>query len=140
MPLFGRKRHHEKEHVLHPRVFLFKKGHSAGAKDMKELLGGKGANLCEMARIGLNVPPGMTITTECCQEFCDNEEKLPEGLFDEVLNTLKSIEETYGAKFGDKDNTLLLSVRSGAAVSMPGMMDTVLNLGLNDDLVEGLAK
>eukprot|EP01023_Acetabularia_acetabulum_P001306 TRINITY_DN1048_c0_g1_i4.p1 TRINITY_DN1048_c0_g1~~TRINITY_DN1048_c0_g1_i4.p1 ORF type:complete len:916 (-),score=255.19 TRINITY_DN1048_c0_g1_i4:1067-3814(-) len=141
MPLFGRKKHHERDQIgQHPRVFLFKKGHSAGAKDMKELLGGKGANLCEMARIGLNVPPGMTITTEQCQLFCENGEKLPEGLFDDVLSTLKSIEEAYGATFGDKDNTLLLSVRSGAAVSMPGMMDTVLNLGLNDEIVEGLAK
>eukprot|EP01024_Parvocaulis_polyphysoides_P000714 TRINITY_DN1018_c0_g1_i1.p1 TRINITY_DN1018_c0_g1~~TRINITY_DN1018_c0_g1_i1.p1 ORF type:complete len:917 (-),score=219.29 TRINITY_DN1018_c0_g1_i1:768-3518(-) len=142
MHIFGRRRHQPEKahHGQHPRVFLFKKGNSAGTKNMKELLGGKGANLCEMARSGLNIPPGMTITTECCQEFCDNGEKLPEGLFDEVLNTLKSVENAYGAKFGDKDNTLLLSVRSGAAVSMPGMMDTVLNLGLNDELVEGLAK
>eukprot|EP01024_Parvocaulis_polyphysoides_P035123 TRINITY_DN31092_c0_g1_i4.p1 TRINITY_DN31092_c0_g1~~TRINITY_DN31092_c0_g1_i4.p1 ORF type:complete len:922 (-),score=179.15 TRINITY_DN31092_c0_g1_i4:421-2991(-) len=82
----------------------------------------------------------MTITTEQCQAFCENGEKLPSGLFDEVLQTLKQVEDTYGAKFGNKDNTLLLSVRSGAAVSMPGMMDTVLNLGLNDQVVEGLAK
>lgn len=122
------------------RVFLFKKGHSDGNKDMKTLLGGKGANLCEMARIGLNVPPGLTITTECCEQFYKEGQNLPAGLWEEILETLSKVEEAYGAKFGDANDPLLVSVRSGAAVSMPGMMDTVLNLGLNDTILKGLIK
>lgn len=121
------------------RVYLFIKGRSDGNKSMKELLGGKGANLCEMARNGLNVPPGLTITTEVCQEFYKCGSKLPDGLMDEVKTAIAEVEKVMNQKFADPSNPLLLSVRSGAAVSMPGMMDTVLNLGLNDKVCEGLA-
>lgn len=117
-------------------VFLFDEG---GGRS-KELLGGKGANLAEMTRIGLPVPPGFTISTEACNEYYQNGNQLPAGLLDEARTALKMIEEKTGKRFGDKQNPLLVSVRSGAAISMPGMMDTILNLGLNDDTVEGLAK
>jgi pyruvate,orthophosphate dikinase len=106
---------------------------------MKSLLGGKGANLAEMSSIGLSVPPGLTITTETCQEYNLNGSKLPDGLWDEVIEALRTVEEDMGAALGDPANPLLVSVRSGAAISMPGMMDTVLNLGLNDEVVRGLA-
>jgi len=122
------------------RVFVFKKGSSAGRKEMKELLGGKGANLCEMARLGLNVPPGFTITTRVCQDFYKAGGRLPNGCWEDIEAAVKEVEQAYGAKFADPADPLLFSVRSGAAVSMPGMMDTVLNLGLNDTVVEGLAK
>ncbi|XP_031499861.1 pyruvate, phosphate dikinase 2 isoform X1 [Nymphaea colorata] len=121
------------------RVFTFGKGRSEGNMSMKSLLGGKGANLAEMASIGLSVPPGLTISTEACQEYQENGKKLPEGLWDEVMEGLQTIEMDMGASLGDPVKPLLLSVRSGAAISMPGMMDTVLNLGLNDDVVDGLA-
>ena len=117
-------------------VFLFDEGGGLS----KELLGGKGANLAEMTRIGLPVPPGFTISTEACNEYYRSGNQLPAGLMDEVRAALKKIEEKTGKKFGDRDNPLLVSVRSGAAISMPGMMDTILNLGLNDEAVEGLAK
>jgi len=103
-------------------------------------LGGKGANLCEMARLGVNIPAGFTITTEVCQEFYKVGGDLPPGLMDEAKEALALVEKEMGKKFADPNNTLLLSVRSGAALSMPGMMDTVLNLGLNDAIVEGLAR
>jgi len=106
---------------------------------MKQLLGGKGANLAEMVGIGLAVPPGFTITTEACNMFHETGRRLPDGSWEEVLEALGTVEEELGLKFGDKTSPLLLSVRSGAAVSMPGMMDTVLNLGLNDEVVKGLA-
>ncbi|KAI8470046.1 MAG: hypothetical protein J3K34DRAFT_454128 [Monoraphidium minutum] len=122
------------------RIFPFLKNSSPGDKSMKALLGGKGANLCEMARLGVNIPAGFTITTEVCQEFYRVGGDLPPGLMDEVKASLALVEAEMGKKFADPDNTLLLSVRSGAALSMPGMMDTVLNLGLNDAIVEGLAK
>ncbi|XP_021290362.1 pyruvate, phosphate dikinase, chloroplastic-like isoform X1 [Herrania umbratica] len=121
------------------RVFTFGKGRSEGNKGMKSLLGGKGANLAEMASIGLSVPPGFTISTEACQEYQQNAKRLPEGLWEEILQGLKAVEEDMGAFLGNPSKPLLLSVRSGAAISMPGMMDTVLNLGLNDNLVAGLA-
>lgn len=121
------------------RVFTFGKGRSEGDKSMKSLLGGKGANLAEMSSIGLSVPPGLTITTETCQEYEDNGKKLPDGLWEEVRGALKIVEEDMKANLGDPSKPLLVSVRSGAAISMPGMMDTVLNLGLNDDVVVGLA-
>ncbi|KAH9613294.1 hypothetical protein KSS87_014031 [Heliosperma pusillum] len=121
------------------RVFTFGKGKTEGDKSMKSLLGGKGANLAEMASIGLSVPPGLTISTEACQEYQENGKKLPEGLWQEILESLTIIEKDMGANLGDPIKPLLLSVRSGAAISMPGMMDTVLNLGLNDEVVEGLA-
>ncbi|RLI35261.1 pyruvate, phosphate dikinase [Candidatus Bathyarchaeota archaeon] len=118
------------------RVYLFEEGNA----QMKMLLGGKGANLAEMTRLGLPVPPGMTITTEACREYFEKGRKLPEGLMDEVREKMKVIEEKMGRKFGDPENPLLVSVRSGAPLSMPGMMDTILNLGLNDETVKGLIK
>lgn len=116
------------------RVWLFKEGNAK----MRELLGGKGANLAEMTNIGLPVPPGLTITTKTCMEYIDNGNKMPDGLMEEVKNALKDVEKQTNKKFGDKDNPLLLSVRSGAQVSMPGMMETILNLGLNDKTIVGL--
>ena len=108
-----------------------------GSKDMKALLGGKGANLAEMTKIGLPVPSGFTITTEVCRYFSKNE-KYPEGLWEDVINHMKELEKKTGKKFGDNENPLLVSVRSGAPISMPGMMDTILNLGLNDKSINGL--
>jgi len=119
-------------------VYVFRKGRSDGTIKQKELLGGKGAGLCEMARIGVNIPPGMTITTEVCKQFYREGKKLPAKVWNEVLDNIKEVEESYGAKFADPENPLLFSVRSGAALSMPGMMNTVLNLGINDEIVEGL--
>ena len=108
-------------------------------EEMKKLLGGKGAGLAEMTRIGLPVPPGFTITTETCIKYFE-EKGFPEGLWEEVLEAMKKLEKHTGKEFGSEDNPLLVSVRSGAPVSMPGMMDTILNLGLTDKSVEGLAK
>mmetsp|Transcript_26656 Transcript_26656/g.44671 ORF Transcript_26656/g.44671 Transcript_26656/m.44671 type:complete len:970 (-) Transcript_26656:323-3232(-) len=121
-------------------VYFFSEGRSDGDQSMKMLLGGKGANLAEMCKIGLSVPPGMTITTETCKRYNDNDQELPAGVWEDILEGLANVEEAFGAKLGDVENPLLLSVRSGAAISMPGMMDTVLNLGLNDEVVEGLGK
>ncbi len=117
-------------------VYFFGEGEAS----MKGLLGGKGANLSEMTRIGLPVPSGFTITTEVCNEYVKLGNKFPEGLMDDVMENLKRLEEKMGKKLGDKDNPLLVSVRSGAKFSMPGMMDTVLNLGLNDESIQGLIK
>ncbi|MBS3157834.1 pyruvate, phosphate dikinase [Candidatus Woesearchaeota archaeon] len=111
-----------------------------GNKDMKMLLGGKGAGLAEMTKIGIPVPPGFTITTEVCELYNKNNKKYPSEVDSQVREKLAQLESKVGAKFGDKDNPLLVSVRSGAAVSMPGMMDTVLNLGLNDETVKGIIK
>jgi len=108
-----------------------------GSKDMQNLLGGKGAGLSEMTRIGLPVPPGFTITTDACKVFIKKND-FPEGLWEEVLSSMKKLEEKTGKGFGDEKNPLLVSVRSGAPVSMPGMMDTVLNVGLNDKTIKGL--
>ncbi len=121
-------------------VYSFGAGHNEGRADMRNLLGGKGANLAEMASIGLPVPPGFTITADVCTAFYDNDRKYPEDLKEQVDAALAAVEKAVGLKFGDKAHPLLVSVRSGARVSMPGMMDTVLNLGLNDMTVEGLAK
>lgn len=121
-------------------VYFFGKGKADGRGDMKDLLGGKGAGLAEMTNLGIRVPPGFTITTEACTEYYKNNEAYPAGMWDQVLENLKKVEEDMGFKFGDPDNPLLVSVRSGAKVSMPGMMDTVLNVGLNDKSVLGLAK
>ncbi len=118
------------------RVWLFKEGNSS----MRNLLGGKGANLAEMTNLGLPVPPGLTITTETCMEYINNGNKMPEGLMDDVKAKLAEVEVQAGKKFGDKTNPLLVSVRSGARVSMPGMMETILNLGLNDETVEAMVK
>src|SRR6201996_4973209 len=120
-------------------VYSFGAGHNEGRADMKNLLGGKGANLAEMASIDLPVPPGFTISTEVCTAFYDNNRQYPEDLKGQVDAALKLIEKAVGLNFGDKAHPLLVSVRSGARVSMPGMMDTVLNLGLTDVTVEGLA-
>lgn len=106
----------------------------------KMLLGGKGAGLAEMTRLGLPVPPGFIITTEICEKFYEAGRRLPDGLMDEVRKSIRRLEGMTGKRFGDRENPLLVSVRSGATVSMPGMMDTILNLGLNDETVEGLAK
>ena len=111
---------------------------SEGNKDMKELLGGKGANLAEMTSIGLPVPPGFTITTEVCNYYSAAQRTIPRAWTDQVGDALASLESDTGKKFGDADDPLLLSVRSGARASMPGMMDTILNLGLNDETVEGV--
>ena len=120
-------------------VYGFGAGQADGDASMKALLGGKGANLAEMSGLGLAVPPGLTITTDVCTHYYANDKTYPSELETEVSRALAMIEETAGAKLGDSKNPLLLSVRSGAPVSMPGMMDTVLNLGLNDQTVEGLA-
>ncbi|MFC7475442.1 pyruvate, phosphate dikinase [Dankookia sp. GCM10030260] len=120
-------------------VYSFGAGHNEGKAEMRNLLGGKGANLAEMASIGLPVPPGFTITTEVCTYYYDHQKQYPPELRDQVGAALGLIEAAVGNKFGDTQKPLLVSVRSGARVSMPGMMDTVLNLGLNDQTVEGLA-
>ncbi|HJZ43804.1 MAG TPA: pyruvate, phosphate dikinase [Hyphomicrobiaceae bacterium] len=130
---------HTRPHVSAKRVYLFGAGRSDGAAHMKELLGGKGANLAEMASLGLPVPPGFTITTQVCTAYYANGSKLPDGLEREVTEALGHVGKAVGATFGDVKAPLLVSVRSGARASMPGMMDTILNLGLNDDTVKGLA-
>jgi pyruvate,orthophosphate dikinase len=122
------------------RVYFFGNRKAEGSVEMKELLGGKGANLADMVRMGLPVPPGFTITTETCADYNDAGGKLPGGLMNEVKKNLAKVEKATKKKFGDPKKPLLLSVRSGAKVSMPGMMDTVLNLGLTDAVTEGLAK
>jgi len=119
-------------------VYFFGDGKAEGGGKMKELLGGKGANLAEMTAIGLPVPPGFTLTTEVCTAFYANDRQYPDGLTEAVAENLRRVEELMGRRFGDADNPLLVSVRSGARASMPGMMDTVLNLGLNDRTVQGL--
>ncbi len=121
-------------------VYFFSKENTDGKKELKQILGGKGANLAEMSNLGLPIPPGFTITTEVCDIFYKNGKTYPESIRKEVQENLKKLEDLMGKKLGDEKDPLLVSVRSGAAVSMPGMMDTVLNLGLNDKSVEGLAK
>ncbi|HYQ82455.1 MAG TPA: PEP/pyruvate-binding domain-containing protein, partial [Rubrobacter sp.] len=111
---------------------------SEGNKEMKDLLGGKGSGLAEMSNLGLPVPPGFTITTEACRAYMEAG-KMPDGLMESVAEYLGELEEATTKRLGDTENPLLVSVRSGASASMPGMMDTVLNLGLNDTAVEGLA-
>lgn len=110
-----------------------------GNKDMRSLLGGKGANLAEMTNIGLNVPFGFTITTEACSNFYKDDEKISDSLIEEIKSHIKDCEKKLGKSFSSTENPLLFSVRSGAVISMPGMMDTILNLGLNDKSVIGLA-
>ena len=119
-------------------VYFFGEGKAEGSADMKSLLGGKGANLADMTSIGLPVPPGFTITTEACDYFDKHDGAYPNGMKEEVLSNLRKLEALMGAKLGDRKNPLLVSVRSGAAQSMPGMMDTVLNLGLNPDSLQAL--
>ena len=117
-------------------IYQFREGNAS----MRQLLGGKGAGLAEMTNAGLPVPPGFTITTEACNAYYEAGKELPEGLWDDVVAHMKGLEQETGKGFGDAENPLLVSVRSGAAFSMPGMMDTVLNLGLNPDTVQGLIK
>jgi len=119
-------------------VYAFGGGTADGAADLRDLLGGKGANLAEMSNLGLPVPPGFTITTEVCTAFYDNNRQYPDGLTDQVREAMAKMEAVVGKRFGDAENPLLVSVRSGARASMPGMMDTVLNLGLNNETVKGL--
>src|SRR5918999_40189 len=118
----------------HKWVYLF----DEGSGDARALLGGKGAGLCEMTRAGLPVPPGLVVTTEACNAFYESGKNFPEGMWEQVVGGLRKVEEKTGKRFGDPENPLLVSVRSGAAFSMPGMMDTVLNLGLNEQTVQGL--
>jgi len=121
-------------------IYKFGDGYAEGSRDQTDLLGGKGANLNEMSSIGLPVPPGYTITTEACHYFVDHDGEWPSGMEEQVLSGIQHIEEAMDRRFGDPDNPLLVSVRSGAAKSMPGMMDSVLNLGLNDEVAEGFAR
>jgi len=121
-------------------VYFFGGGAADGDGKMKELLGGKGANLAEMSKIGIPVPPGFTITTEVCAAYYDQGKTIPEAAIPQIDGAMKQVEACFGKKFGDTDDPLLVSVRSGAALSMPGMMNTILNLGLNDASVEGLAR
>src|SRR4051812_10836738 len=121
-------------------VYSFGGGKAEGKADMKVLLGGKGANLAEMSVIGIPVPPGFTITTEVCAAYYENGKKLPEAVRPQVEAAIAQVEKEMGARLGDPSDPLLVSVRSGAALSMPGMMNTILNLGLSDAAVEGMAK
>jgi pyruvate,orthophosphate dikinase len=121
-------------------VYFFGDGKAEGDAKMKEVLGGKGANLAEMTNLGIPVPPGFTVSTDVCAAFYENKHKYPDGLEAEVAEHLARLEKSMGKKLGDPVDPLLVSVRSGAAQSMPGMMDTILNLGLNDKAVEGIAK
>lgn len=117
-------------------VYLFEEGNA----DMRNLLGGKGANLAEMTNLGLPIPQGFTVTTEACTEYYNSGKTIPEEIQNQIFDALAKLEQQQGKKFGDTENPLLVSVRSGARASMPGMMDTILNLGLNDVAVEGFAK
>src|SRR6201994_1987029 len=121
-------------------VYSFGGGKADGKAEMKTLLGGKGANLAEMSVIGIPVPPGFTITTEVCAAYYEKGRKLPDEVRPQVESALKQVEQLTGKSFGDASDPLLVSVRSGAALSMPGMMNTILNLGLTDASVEGVAK
>src|SRR3954454_14375049 len=129
----------EREHRAAKRyIYAFGAGRAEGDATMRDLLGGKGPGLAEMTNAGLPVPPGFTITTEACNDYFAAGEKLPEGLWDDVLEAVKAVEAETAKGFGDPANPLLVSVRSGAKFSMPGMMDTVLNLGLNGETLHGL--
>jgi pyruvate,orthophosphate dikinase len=121
-------------------VYFFGAGKADGKAEMKRLLGGKGANLAEMTNLGIPVPPGFTITTDVCRNYYNNNKTYPEDLDDQIRGNIAKVEEIMGMKFGDPEDPLLFSVRSGAAMSMPGMMETILNVGLNDETVEGMAK
>ena len=121
-------------------IYAWGDGAAEGNGGMKDLLGGKGAGLAEMTKAGLPTPPGFTITTAACNDYFAAGERLPDGLWDDVLDALHDVERQTGKGFGEPANPLLVSVRSGAKFSMPGMMDTVLNLGLNEATLEGLIK
>ena len=120
----------------HKWVYSYGKGYSEGDNKMRNLLGGKGVGLAEMTSIGVPVPPGFTITTEVCNYYYDHNHTYPKDLWTQVDAALDKIEKDVGMKFGDVNNPLLVSIRSGARVSMPGMMDTILNLGLNDQTIQ----
>ena len=126
--------------IMKKYVYFFGNGKAEGTRDQKMLLGGKGANLAEMTNLGISVPPGFTISTVACKEFYTLGEKWPSGLLEEIKENLKQLELATGKEFGSKENPLLVSVRSGASVSMPGMMDTILNLGLTEETVKGLIR
>ena len=131
----------ESEHMRRKKyVYFFGNGKAEGKGGMKELLGGKGAGLAEMTNLNISVPPGFTITTEACVEYFHSKKRFPPGMWDQSLQGLKKVEQSMKAGFGDPSNPLLVSVRSGARASMPGMMDTVLNLGLNEETAKGLAQ
>ncbi len=117
-------------------VYLFKEGNAG----MRNLLGGKGANLAEMTGLGLPVPQGFTVTTEACTQYYEDGRQINDEIMGQIMEAMAKLEEMTGKKFGDKENPLLVSVRSGARASMPGMMDTILNLGLNEEVVETLAE
>lgn len=119
-------------------VYFFGGGSADGAADMKNLLGGKGANLAEMGKLGIPVPPGFTITTEVCTYYYENGKKYPSSLDGDIKTSLAKMAKLTGSTFGDKKNPLLVSVRSGARQSMPGMMETVLNVGLTSDTIPGM--
>ena len=121
-------------------VYYFGENNSDGQADMKNLLGGKGANLAEMAKLGIPVPAGLTITTDVCNYYYNNDQKFPINLEEEVKEALQKVELDMGKKFGDFSDPLLLSVRSGARISMPGMMETVLNVGLTSKTIPGIIK
>ena len=121
-------------------IYRFNNQGSQGGLNSKDILGGKGANLAQMAKLGLPVPPGFTISTKVCEDFYKNNKKIPKKVFQQVKKEIKIIEKISKKKFGDLKNPLLLSVRSGSRISMPGMMDTILNLGLNDKTVIALKK
>src|SRR5215211_2483928 len=125
-------------HAAKRYIYAWGGGNAEGNAQMRDLLGGKGAGLAEMTSAGLPVPPGFTITTEACNDYFAAGEKLPDGLWDDVLAAVKEVEQETGKGFGNAANPLLVSVRSGAKFSMPGMMDTVLNLGLNESTLNGL--
>src|SRR5438876_1179259 len=129
----------ERRHAASKRyIYAWGDGRAEGSGEMKDLLGGKGAGLAEMTIAGLPTPPGFTITTEACNDYFAAGERLPDGLWDDVLEAMREVEQQSGKGFGDAQNPLLVSVRSGAKFSMPGMMDTVLNLGLNEQTLNGL--
>ena len=129
----------DRAHVAAKRyIYSWGGGAAEGDATMRDLLGGKGAGLAEMTNAGLPVPPGFTITTEACNDYFSAGETLPDGLWDDVLVAMREVEAASGKGFGDAANPLLVSVRSGARFSMPGMMDTVLNLGLNEATLQGL--
>ena len=126
--------------MINKYVYYFGSGKTEGNAEMKNLLGGKGSNLAEMANLGIPVPPGFIITTDVCAAFYENDGVYPETLKAEVEKNLTKVEAAIGARLGDSETPLLVSVRSGARVSMPGMMDTVLNLGLNDTTIQGIIR
>src|SRR3954467_6547059 len=133
-------KHTPSKTAVKKRVYFFGNGKAEGGADMKDLLGGKGANLADMTKVPLPVPPGFTITTDSCGDYNDAGQVLPKGLMEEVRANIAKVEKATGKKFGDAKNPLLVAARSGAKFSMPGMMDTVLNIGLSDAAVEGLAR